>query len=214
MNHLLTTASLWAAALLATVGCAGRMAPPTYINIPQQAGDVAFGNPNAKDVRQIIVLAVQKALEAEPVGGPYELLLPDGTTPATYALITHALGGDAVVPGNVPAVALDEKGRPVVPDGEPDPTELAADPMLLGEFPAVEVRAIRVRSARGEVDIVRPSTSGRGMQEVMLEWEAGFGWYAKRVRPWRIDPDAQPRPVGPVNSTIPSSDPDPEPDNS
>ena len=198
--------------LLSGVGCTGRMAPPTYINIPQQAGDVAFGNPNAKNVRQIMTLAVQKALEAEPLGGPYELLLPAGTSPATYALVTHALGGDALVPGNVPAIAVDEDGKFVVPEGEPDPADVVAQPMLLGEFPTVEVRAIRVRSAKGEVDVVRPSNTGRNLQEVMLEWEAGFGWYAKRVRPWRIDPDAQPRPVGPVNSTIPT-EPEPTPAN-
>ncbi len=182
---------------------------PTYINIPQQAGDLAFGDPNAKDVREIIVIAVRKALEADPIGGPYELLLPAGTTPTTYALITYQLGADALIPGNIPAVALDDDGNPIKvdnPDGE-DPAATVVRPMLLGDFPVVEVREIRVRSAEGGVDIVRPSATGRQMQEVTLTWEVGFGWYAKRVRPWRIAPDQQPRPVGPVNSTLDEGEP-------
>ena len=186
--------------LLPLAGCSTSLMPPTYINIPQQTGDVAFGNPNAKDVREITVLAVSKALAADPINGPYELLLPAGSTAETYALITHELGPDALVPSNVPAVALDEDGKPIKTEGA-DAAMAADPPMLLGDFPHLEVRAIRVRSANGEVDLVRPSTSGRRMSTVYLGWEAGFGWFADRVRPWRIDPDAQPQPVGPVNPT-------------
>ena len=171
-------------------------APPTYINIPPENGDWAFSNPNADDVQEMEVVAIRKSLEADPIGGPYEIRLPERTRPETYALVAHALGADALVPGDVPAVALDEDGKVIETEG--DVPEVAT-PVSLGEFPTVEVRSIRIRGATGQVDLVRPSPSGRRMTTVYLEWEAGFGWFAERLRNWRVDPDTQPQPLGPVN---------------
>lgn len=191
MTHTTRCTVFLAGLALALTACA----PPTYINIPPEDGDWAFSNPNSKDVRAMEAVAVRRSLEDDPVGGPYELVLPERTTPDTYAMVTHELGADAVIPSGVPAVELDERGKPVKRDKD---VELVAEPVLLGEFPAVEVRSIRIRGAKGQVDIVRPSTSGRRLSTVYLEWEAGFGWYADRVRAWRVDPDAEPQPLGPA----------------
>lgn len=179
-------------ATLALTACA----PPTYINIPPENGDWAFSNPNAKDVREMEVAAVRKSLDADPINGPYEIHLPERTRPETYALVANALGADAVVPGDIPAVALDENGKVIKTDGD---TPAVQSPVTLGEFPPIEVRSIRIRGAKGQVDIVRPSVSGRRLTTVYLEWEAGFGWFAERLRNWRVDPDTQPQPLGPVN---------------
>ena len=178
--------------LLGGIACSTN---PGWVNIPAERGDVASSDPNTENVRQIVQKAVQASLEYESIRGPYELVLPERATPETYAVLTYRLGADAVIPSNVPAVPLDEQGKPIPQEGEPLE---AVDPISLGEFPALRVSAVRVRGRRGEVDLVRPETSLSRLHEIDLEWEAGFGWFAKKVRPWRIDPDAQPTPVGPI----------------
>ncbi len=178
--------------------------PPTYINIPPEKGDVALSNPNAGNVQQIIVASVRRVLEHDPLGKPYELRLPEGTTPETYALVVTQLGADALVPSDVPSVTVGEDGK-VVQGSRTTPTPGGSGGGdSLGRFPTVEVRSIRMRAARGQVDVVRPSMSGRSLVTVYLDWEAGFGWAAGRVRAWRVDPEVQPRPVGPSTPQSPS----------
>jgi len=193
MNTRMCLVFGWLILTTAMVGCA----TPTYINIPPENGDWAFSNPNAGDVREIQVLAIRRALEAEPLGGPYEIHLPARTTAETYAVIAYQLGADALVPAHVPAVALDLDGKPLKKKYHHTTPPAPAD-VSLGEFPAVVVKSIRIRSADGQVDLVRPSASGRRLTTVYLKWEGGYGWSADRVRAWRVDPDAQPMPVGPT----------------
>ncbi|MEO1237469.1 MAG: hypothetical protein AAFX76_11835 [Planctomycetota bacterium] len=185
---------------LSAAGCSSRTFPPSYINIPPENGDWAFNDPNARDVREIKVLAVRKSLEREPIGGPYELRLPERTEPVTYALVARELGADALVPAHIPAVAFDEDGKPIPPEeGEfPVAPTQPEGPLTLGEFPTIEVRAIRVRAGDGQVDLVRPSTTGRRLTTVYLDWEPGHGWHADKVRAWRVDPDRVPQPIGPT----------------
>ncbi|MEM7624413.1 MAG: hypothetical protein AAF333_02170 [Planctomycetota bacterium] len=184
------------AVLVVLTQCIIACAPPTYINIPPENGDWAFSNPNAKDVCDMQIAAVRKSLEVDPVDGPYEIRLPERTRAETYAEVAHTLGDDALVPGDIPAVAVDEAGKAIKTDGE---YQLVESPVILGEFPTIEVRSIRIRGAKGQVDIVRPSTSGRRLTTVYLEWEVGYGWFADRLRNWRVDPDTQPQPLGPIN---------------
>lgn len=162
-----------------------------YTNIPAVDGDLASSNPNTKPVRGVAVASIQKALESEPLNGPYTVLMPPRTTPETYALVAHALGSDALIPTNVPALQIDDKGKVVKTDQELEPV---ATPLAADAFPAVEVRAVYIRGADAKVDIVRPSTSGRRLSTVDLVWEAGFGWSAVSIRAWRVDPDALPTP--------------------
>jgi hypothetical protein len=185
-------ASLAAAScLLSLTACSSN---PGYVNIPAQRGDVASSDPNTENVRQVIEKAVQASLEQRPIQGPYELVLPERATPETYAVLTYRLGADAVIPGNIPAVPLDEEGEPIPQEGEP---AAAVEPVTLAEFPALTIKAVRVRGRDGSVDLTRPDAGAAPMHEVTLRWEAGFGWFAKDVRPWRIDPNAQPEPIGP-----------------
>jgi hypothetical protein len=171
-----------------------------YVSIPAERGSVAASNPNTQNVRSVVVTAVEAGLTRFPVGGPYELVLPPQTTAETYAVVTHRLGGDAVVPSNIPAVPLDEDGKPLKQEGDPPPV---VEPTTLGEFPAVTVEAVRIRGQDAEVDLVRPESAGRRLLTVSLEWEPGFGWSADPddVRAWRVDPTTQPQPLGPKPRT-------------
>lgn len=165
-----------------------------YTNIPAENGDLASSNPNTKPVRGVAIASIQKALEAQPLGSPYYVAMPPRTTPETYALIVHALGSDALIPTNVPVVEIDENGKPVKTEEELAPIQ---SPVVLGDFPAVEVRSVYIRGANAKVDIVRPSNSGRRLSTVDLVWEAGFGWSAVSIRAWRVDPDKLPTPGTP-----------------
>ncbi|MEM8739240.1 MAG: hypothetical protein AAGG38_12310 [Planctomycetota bacterium] len=188
--------------ILALSACSSRTFLPTYINIPPENGDWAFNNPNSKDVQQIQVVAIQKSLRHEPLDSPYELRLPENSRATTYALITRELGSDAVIPPEVPAVAFNEDGKPIPPDPDAPPLP---QPERLGDFPTLEVRAIRIRAGDGQVDLVRPSTTGRRLSTVYLDYQPGFGWSADRVRAWRVDPDATPRPIGPAPKGVPAA---------
>lgn len=170
-----------------------------YTNIPADNGDLASSNPNTKPVRGVAIASIQKALEAEPINGPYYVAMPRRTTPETYALIVYALGNDALIPTNVPVVEIDENGKPVKTEEE---LEAIDSPTTLGDFPSVEVRSVYIRAANAKVDIVRPSTSGRRLSTVDLVWEAGFGWSAVDIRAWRVDPDTLPQ-----SATPPSQQP-------
>jgi len=181
-------------------------APPTYINIPPEGGDVAFSNPNAKDVQQIMVVAVARSLQTEPLEGPYVVVLPDRSSPRTYAVVTDLLGLDAHRPASVPAY-VDPKvakqqakaAEKAEKAGEEPPVVIVEEDIDVSDLPVVTVKSIRIRSGTGQVDLVRPSLSGRRLTTVYLDWEVGFGWAADRVRSWRVDPQAQPEPVGPAN---------------
>lgn len=167
-----------------------------YTNIPPANGDWASNSPNTRAVRSVSVKAIQKALEAEPFNGPYYVALPQRTTPETYALVTAALGGDALIPTNVPPMQVDENGK-VIKDEisiQFDPIE---EPVVGGDFPAVEIRSVYIRGAEAKVDVVRPSTSGRRLSTVDLVWEGAFGWAAVDIRAWRVDPDKLPQPATP-----------------
>ncbi|MEM6458516.1 MAG: hypothetical protein AAF710_03900 [Planctomycetota bacterium] len=174
--------------------------PPSYVNIPPQDGDWARNNPNAGDVREMAAVAVRYGLQRDPVGGPYVLVLPERSTDATYARVAAQLGGEARLPRGVTPVTLDEDGNPV------DPEKAATSGGASGGFvpqaggddlPVVEVYAVRSRGGTGEVELLRPSDSGRRWVTVSLEWELGFGWSAVDRRAWRVDPSAMPEPAVP-----------------
>ncbi len=134
---------------------------PTYINIPHQSGDVAWSDPNTGTVIQLMSTSLSAVLEREPIKGAFDVLLPEGSTTQTYQQVVMNVGGGAVTPETVRE----------------------------GELLAVQVIGVRVRSDMAEVDVVRPSASGREAATVMLKWywsQNGGEWGVQRVRPWRI----------------------------
>lgn len=194
--------ALLAVMLAMTLSACG--SKPTYINIPPEGMDLAFSNPNASDVLQIEVVAIQRSLQVEAMGGPYVVVLPEGSTPESYAVVTRGLGPDAHRPANVPYVAdaetikaMQQANQGTASEGLPPTVITDPHPVDVSGMPMVTVKSIRVRSDKGQVDLVRPSMSGRRLTTVYMDWEAGYGWAADRVRSWRVDPDAEPVPVGP-----------------
>lgn len=140
-----------------TLGCSA----PSYVNIPPQPGDLARGNPNAKDVREIMALAVDAAVQRERLDGAFEVLLPEGADQITYEKVVLRVGGGAITPDTL-------RDAPV---------------------PTIRVVAVRVRSRDAEVDVARPSPTGRESVTVFLYWYYGSGWAVERVRPWRVAPE-------------------------
>ncbi len=134
-----------------------------YVNIPEDAGDVAANSPNLLNVRQTAVAAVQAVLEDRPLGRSYRLVLPVGTSDDTYAYAMRELGPDASWSDQSP------------------PTDM----------PVIDVRHVRIRSWLAQVDVIRPVDPRQpsGMQQLMsvyLKFDWGRGWYVDRLHLWRI----------------------------
>ena len=145
-----------AAVMLACPACVA----PGYVNIPSQGG-IAGSSPNSENVREVMAGAVAAAVEREPLEGPYEVLLPDRATQATYQDVVRRIGGGAVAP----------------------------DTLRDGVIPSVQVVAVRIRSGKAECDLIRPSPTGRGVVRVFLRFYTGGDWGVERVTPLRISPE-------------------------
>lgn len=160
---------------------------PTYINIPGQASDIARNDPNGRDVVDLMAKAIDAAVSAEGLEGVYEVLLPTGANQATYQEVVLRVGGGAITP----------------------------DTLRESPVPSVAVAGVRVRNRDAEVDLVRPSPTGRAAVTVELFWYYGDGWAVERVRPLRLSvealgwelPTEAPRPL-PAGVTMPEASDD------
>lgn len=138
-------------------GCA------TYVNIPPHPGDLAAHDPNLETVQQVCRAALQAVLEDQPIEGPYQFVLPAGSSPVTYEKT---------------AVALGHQARWKVEGTETD-------------LPVLEVRQVRIRGWVAQADVIRPLNpqDPKGPQQMVtvdLQWDAGRGWYARRLYLWRL----------------------------
>ena len=187
MVRILLLAAFTGLTFLSTVGCA----TPRWITASDANPDDAI---NGKHVGRALVVAVREAAGYEAGATPYELVLPRGATPETYAEVTHGLGPDARVPAGIPAVAIDPAtGRAERRDEAVIEAELLSPPKAstTGNFSVYHVKALRLSGQTGEVDVVRTLKSGRRMLTVGLDLDPGYGWRATGVRLWRaLDPDA------------------------
>ncbi|MEM8782273.1 MAG: hypothetical protein AAGE65_05380 [Planctomycetota bacterium] len=177
--------------LIATAAGLAGCTGPTYINIPPQRGDLARDSPNGGDVVDIMSKSLAAAIEAEGVPGVYEVLLPEGASQQTYQEVVLRLGGGAITP----------------------------DTLREAPVPSVAVAGVRVRGKAAEVDIVRPSPTGRAAVMVELEWYVGEDWAVTRVRPlrlsvealgWAVPTEAVPSPL-PPGVALPEAEPESEP---
>lgn len=198
---------------MATVLMAALAGCSTYVNIPPQTGDMAGNNPNVDGVVEVQTVALRAMVERTLITGPFKLILPAGTTAETYAAIDKELGGKAVYDAPPPAAkAAKSAAKPSDADANdaPGPAGSPAepDPLLLGDpteleraaeaagqptapLPAIEVRQIRIRGYRAEVDIIRPSDvtepdSPKVLFTVYEKWVPFDGWIFQRAQPWRI----------------------------
>jgi len=161
------------------------------------------------DVVEVQIVALRAMVQNTPVTGRFKLILPTGTTAETYAKVNEALGGNAQYDAPPPpadakpkaksaAKPADEGDAPAEPDPLllGDPTELeqraaeaAAQPT--GPLPVIEVKQIRIRGYRAEVDIIRPSdladpASPRALYTIHEKWAPFDGWIFQRAQLWRI----------------------------
>lgn len=145
----------------------GLSACTPYVNIPGQRGDtLATHSPNSKYVQEAIVAALKAVITYRPVDGNYQVILPKGTDPQTYAKLLPQLGDQAMWSS----------------DG------------VRQDLPVYEVKGIRIRGADGEVDIVRPAVGlpdGRTEQLVTvdLKYYVPGGWGHTRIRVWKAPVD-------------------------
>ena len=135
-----------------------------YVNIPPQQGDFAFHNPNRKAPSIVMLLALQRVLEDQPIEGEFQVVMPVGTTPQTYATILPQLGENAMW-------ASDNQAR---------------------QIPMLKVDQIRIRTTHAEVDVIRPYDAGetalaRQLVTVYLRYDPVSKWYVTRVKQWRGD---------------------------
>jgi hypothetical protein len=147
------------------VGCAH------YVNIPSQQGDMAYHDPNAKAPRAVMQAALQKALELRPMDAPFQVMLPIGTVPTTYATMLARVSAHAM---------WSSDGRSK-------------------DLPIVRVDQVRIRGRQAEVDIVMPIYPGdtaavAQMITVVLRLEAMSKWYVVRVNEWRRSARRSPEP--------------------
>jgi hypothetical protein len=131
----------------------------TYVNIPPQEADTANHNPNGKVVRKVMVLAIRAALDDGGITEPVQVMLPTDTNLLSHKQIVSALGERATLPF----------------EGD-----------TASSHGVVSVQGVRLRAARGEVDIARPVGDGIDqLVTVYLSWKPLGGWQVDRVHAWR-----------------------------
>ena len=133
-----------------------------YVNIPAQKGDLAYHDPNAKIPRAVMLLALQKVLELRPIEDSFQVVLPVGAVPATYAHILPRISERAM---------WSSDGR-------------------TKDLPLVCVTQVHVRGTRADVDVALPIFAGDApavaqITTVHLRYEPMSKWYVVRVREWR-----------------------------
>ncbi len=162
--------SLLALALLA-VGCT------PYVNIPPHKGDIAFHSPNKQTVREIEVVAGKAALVDRPIDGPFQIVLPDGSSILTY---------EAVVPRISDSATYTKDGT-------------------LSGGPVLAIKQIRIRAATGEVDVIRPVAQDRSeFITVYLTYDPMAKWAVDRIRVWKtFDPSREDPIAGSLAPVVP-----------
>ena len=154
---------LTAPLVLVLTGLLGFGCALQYTHIPPLEGQrVARHDPNRPNVRAVSALALDAVAEDRGFSGPVRIVLPEYSTDETYNAIAEAMQ-TAAVPG----------------------TELAED-----QAPTMEVRQIRLRASRAELDIVqaRPGDAGQ-LVEVHLRHHGLRGWEVERLYRWRLGSD-------------------------
>ena len=161
----------------ALVGCT------SYSNIPAQAGDVARNDPNDVAVQEVQIASLAAVATDANMTHPFEVLLPQGSTVATYRNVVPKVSNSATS-------ASMETGT----------TQPAST------LPVLEVRRLRIRGWVAQVDIIRPFAASQpdGLKQLVtvdLKWSPFSEWHVEGVRVWRISVDQalQQAPFGPTN---------------
>lgn len=168
-------------ALAPIVGLTSGCAP--YVNVPAQQGDVAANDPNTKPVPEVARVALEAVVADSNLSVPFYVVLPDNTAESVYADILPKVS--KLAQRSPRAVLMPEKGK--ASDTQPAP---APEPAATVDGPELDVKQVRVRGWRAEVDIVRPAdasapTGRLQLVTVDLQWDAVAGWNTRQIRVWR-----------------------------
>lgn len=138
----------------------------TYINIPEQRGDVASHDINDGTAVAVVAVAMKHVLDRFSPNQQYGLTLPGNPTRETYSAITNSLrpGISAIV---------DDKGN----------------------TPTFAVKQVIVRGWSAQIDVVEPTQySTSQLISVYLSHDIS-GWYVARSRIWRVPVDQKSPPI-------------------
>lgn len=161
--------------LIGALAWLGGCATGSYVNIPPQKGDMALHDPNTRSVRAVVVEAINKSLEDRPIKQTFQVVLPAGTKPETYAHVLPKISEYAMWSSVGEATGV----------------------------PQMVVQQIRIRSFEAEVDLLRPiyldsPQASRQTVTVYLQFEPMAGWYATRLKEWRSTEEVLSAPQTPV----------------
>lgn len=142
---------------LALGGCA------TYVNIPAQSGDVAGHDTNVKRVLEVQLAALSAVHEMRPAPGPFRVVLPAGTSDASYQAL-------------VPKIS--------------DQATWSSDEVAPGAY-VLQAKQVRIRGWYAQVDIVRPATATtpdgpKQLVTVNLRSDPVVGWHADGIKVWAM----------------------------
>jgi len=132
----------------------------TYSNVPAQPGDLARNDPNDEPIRAIMASALEAVAADQPMD-QVAIVLPAGTLPANYDWIVPKVSKGAM--------------------WSAEPVDAA--------IPVLEVRQVRLRGWRAQVDVIRPASVGdmnhRELVTVYLKSYPVGGWAVQNLRVWR-----------------------------
>lgn len=160
----------------------------TYINVPEQRGDLASHSVNTGTFREAVTAALKRIISKYPPEGPYAFSLPEGADRETYGFVLDRLEGQPAV------VAPETAGQPTY-----------------------RVMQVLIRGDNGQIDIVHPIPGEiERLSSVRVHWDA-WGWFAHDDRLWRIPIEdalrlARPTVVHDSRDLTPTPTPEPTPE--
>lgn len=126
-----------------------------WVNIPAVPGDVARHDPNLGDVADVEVAALSALMTRYPTQSTTQVILPMGTSDATYNRVVQSIGQGAVMGDASAATSLE-----------------------------VMAIRIRVTEAWVDIRKFTESRIPQ-LYTVYLKNDVISGWYMQRIRPWR-----------------------------
>ena len=129
----------------------------TYVNIPAQEGDVAWHSPNNPSVIQVQTAALKAVADDWKLQEAFAVKALPDTAPDEYAAM-------------LPKISDHATG---------DPTDQGL---------RLQVKRLNIRGSTAMADILAvPVGQTAQLITVYLNWRLFDGWYAKRMKVWKID---------------------------
>ena len=161
MTHKSSVALL--ARILAAMAMTCALGCSTYVNIPQQPGDIASHNPDRGGVVDAQSAALAAIIASHPLPSPVTIQLVPGTAPDSYARALPKIG-DAVVKH----------------EGDDTPDLDVRRVLIRGWVAQVDV-ILASGGPEGEPQ--------RQLLTAYLNWKPFSGWSVRRIKTWRIPID-------------------------